>query len=222
MSATRELGVWAYSTYVAVAPRTLGHGPHQPHRTSGERIQASLVGVAPTRRQSGAGPRGGDACPPVGPGCEQRFAPLGPRCGRSNSRGSLVLWSSRPELVKPGDPTILDGGSPCALACHLCHWSRHLGVGSRDCGHEAQVDRGLRHRRPGGRAGLAGQRLRAAYKAPLAAAIATSSAISSPGGSLTVNGQNFAPNESILLTLFSHGVPLGATASNGGALSPLL
>jgi len=51
--------------------------------------------------------------------------------------------------------------------------------------------------------------------APLAAAIATSSAISSPGGTLTVNGQNFAAHESILLTLFSHAVSLGATASNG-------
>ena len=55
---------------------------------------------------------------------------------------------------------------------------------------------------------------------PVAAVIATSSAVSSPGGSLTVNGQNFAPNESILLTLFSHGMPLGATASNvGGSFS---
>ena len=54
-----------------------------------------------------------------------------------------------------------------------------------------------------------------AYPA-LAAAIATNSAFSAPGGSLTVNGQNFAGNEKILLTLFSHGVPLVVTASNAG------
>ena len=39
---------------------------------------------------------------------------------------------------------------------------------------------------------------------PHAAFITTSSWISAPGGSLTVNGQNFAPDETILLTLFSH------------------
>ncbi len=50
---------------------------------------------------------------------------------------------------------------------------------------------------------------------PRAAFITTSSGISAPGGSLTVNGQNFAPGETILLTLFSHGVPIGGTSSNG-------
>ena len=50
---------------------------------------------------------------------------------------------------------------------------------------------------------------------PLGAVIATSSSISSPGGSLTVTGQNFVPDESITLTLFSNGVALGSTASNG-------
>jgi hypothetical protein len=50
---------------------------------------------------------------------------------------------------------------------------------------------------------------------PHAAVITTSSGISTPGGSLTVNGQNFAADETILLTLFSHAVPIGATSSNG-------
>jgi len=58
-----------------------------------------------------------------------------------------------------------------------------------------------------------------AYARPLegphAAFITTSSGISAPGGSLIVNGQNFAPGESILLTLFSLGVPIGSTSTNG-------
>jgi hypothetical protein len=51
---------------------------------------------------------------------------------------------------------------------------------------------------------------------PHAAVISTSASFSSPGGSLTVSGQNFVADESILLTLFSHGVPLESTNSNGG------
>ncbi len=55
---------------------------------------------------------------------------------------------------------------------------------------------------------------------PRGAVIATSSSISTPGGLLTVTGQNFVPDESITLTLFSHGVTLGSTASNrGGSFS---
>lgn len=50
---------------------------------------------------------------------------------------------------------------------------------------------------------------------PRAAFITTSSGISAPGGTLMVDGQNFAPGESILLTLFSDAVPLGGTSSNG-------
>ncbi len=50
---------------------------------------------------------------------------------------------------------------------------------------------------------------------PRGAVIATNSAISPPGGTLTVTGQNFVPDESITLTLFSDGVSLGSTASNG-------
>ena len=50
---------------------------------------------------------------------------------------------------------------------------------------------------------------------PHAAAISTSASFSSPGGSLVVFGQNFVPDESILLTLFSHAVPLESTNSNG-------
>lgn len=49
---------------------------------------------------------------------------------------------------------------------------------------------------------------------PIGALIATTSAISSPGGPLKVTGQNFAPDESITLTLGSHGVILGSTTSN--------
>jgi hypothetical protein len=50
---------------------------------------------------------------------------------------------------------------------------------------------------------------------PHAAVITTSTGISAPGGSLIVNGQNFVSDESIVLTLFSHGVPIGSTSSNG-------
>jgi hypothetical protein len=56
----------------------------------------------------------------------------------------------------------------------------------------------------------------APLEGPHAAALSTSSSFSSPGGSLTVFGQNFASDESILLTLFSHPVPLESTNSNGG------
>lgn len=50
---------------------------------------------------------------------------------------------------------------------------------------------------------------------PRAPFITTSSSISAPGGSLTVNGQSFASDESILLTLFSHTVPIGSMSTNG-------
>jgi hypothetical protein len=44
--------------------------------------------------------------------------------------------------------------------------------------------------------------------------ITTSSSTTDPGGSLSVNCQNFAPNEKITLTLHSGGVFLGKTHSN--------
>ena len=50
---------------------------------------------------------------------------------------------------------------------------------------------------------------------PQGAVIGTSSSITSPGGSLIVNGQNFAPDESIILTLHSNGVTLDSATSNG-------
>jgi len=46
-------------------------------------------------------------------------------------------------------------------------------------------------------------------------AITTSSSITDPGDSLTVNCKNFAPNEKIFFTLDSHPVFLGKTTSNG-------
>jgi hypothetical protein len=51
---------------------------------------------------------------------------------------------------------------------------------------------------------------------PRGAVIATSSSILAPGGPLTVTGQNFVPDELITLTLYSQGVTIGSTASNGG------
>ena len=45
--------------------------------------------------------------------------------------------------------------------------------------------------------------------------ITTSSSITDPGDSLTVNCKNFAPNEKITFTLDSHPVFLGKTTSNG-------
>jgi hypothetical protein len=58
-----------------------------------------------------------------------------------------------------------------------------------------------------------------AFAAPLegphGAVIATSSSLTPPGGSLTVTGQHFASDELITLTLFSRGVTLGSTTTNG-------
>jgi len=45
--------------------------------------------------------------------------------------------------------------------------------------------------------------------------ITTSSSITDPGDSLTVNCENFAPHEKIIVTLDSHPVFLGKTTSNG-------
>ena len=50
---------------------------------------------------------------------------------------------------------------------------------------------------------------------PHAPVITTSSSITDPGDSLTVNCKNFAPNEKITFTLDSHPVFLGQTTSNG-------
>src|ERR1039458_8399914 len=55
----------------------------------------------------------------------------------------------------------------------------------------------------------------APLEGPRGAVIATSSSLAPPGGSLTVTGQHFASDESIPLTLFSRGVTVGSTTTNG-------
>ena len=78
MSATRELGVWAYSTYADIAARSFRHCACSPSWDRGCRLDTAHVHTTPTFSQSRASPGHGDARWRLEPCHRQRPGTLGP------------------------------------------------------------------------------------------------------------------------------------------------